>query len=306
MKEHDETFLAVAAALALAALPALATEATFERNLLRQRTRGPVRFHRLGQRSPDPRRGQPGAHLRPRQIRLGRPNDEQRAADRGAIRPSSRRATSSASARVTRTCTTSASTMKFRLRQMLSSTPVPAPETLPTTASAANAKLSTGSGNIHATGLHGGFTVDTGSGNIYAEQTGQGDVKAQTGSGNIELRNLQRRPPRRYRIRRNQGGRIASLRMEARNRLGQHRVLARQHRLHARRVHRLGQHPHRPRDADARLAEPSPRHRQNRTAAAPQYASRPAQATSAFTNRDQRFVTAESAPSQKMIPSARP
>jgi DUF4097 and DUF4098 domain-containing protein YvlB len=53
-----------------------------------------------------------------------------------------------------------------------------------------NAKLSTGSGNIHATGLHGGFSVNTGSGNIYAEQTGQGDVKAETGSGNIELRNL--------------------------------------------------------------------------------------------------------------------
>jgi len=53
-----------------------------------------------------------------------------------------------------------------------------------------NAKLNTGSGNIHATGLHGGFTVGTGSGNIYAEQTGQGDVKAETGSGNIELRNL--------------------------------------------------------------------------------------------------------------------
>ncbi len=53
-----------------------------------------------------------------------------------------------------------------------------------------NAKIWTGSGNIHATGLKGGFKVDTGSGNIYAEQTGQGDVKAQTGSGNIELRNL--------------------------------------------------------------------------------------------------------------------
>jgi DUF4097 and DUF4098 domain-containing protein YvlB len=53
-----------------------------------------------------------------------------------------------------------------------------------------NAKISTGSGNIHATGLHGGFKVDTGSGDIYAEQTGEGDVKAQTGSGNVELRNL--------------------------------------------------------------------------------------------------------------------
>lgn len=53
-----------------------------------------------------------------------------------------------------------------------------------------NAKLSTGSGNIHATGLHGGFVVNTGSGDIYANQSGKGDVKAQTGSGNIELRNL--------------------------------------------------------------------------------------------------------------------
>ena len=54
-----------------------------------------------------------------------------------------------------------------------------------------NAKLGTGSGNVHATGLHGGFSASTGSGNIYAEQAGQGDVKAETGSGNIELRNLQ-------------------------------------------------------------------------------------------------------------------
>ena len=53
-----------------------------------------------------------------------------------------------------------------------------------------NAKLSTGSGSIHATGLHGGFQSETGSGDIYAEQTGEGDVKAQTGSGNVELRNL--------------------------------------------------------------------------------------------------------------------
>ena len=52
------------------------------------------------------------------------------------------------------------------------------------------AKLSTGSGAIHATGLHGSFSVNTGSGDIYADQTGQGDVKAETGSGSIELRNL--------------------------------------------------------------------------------------------------------------------
>jgi len=53
-----------------------------------------------------------------------------------------------------------------------------------------HARLSTGSGNIHAIGLHGGFSADTGSGNIYAEQSGEGDVKAQTGSGDVELRNL--------------------------------------------------------------------------------------------------------------------
>jgi opacity protein-like surface antigen len=53
-----------------------------------------------------------------------------------------------------------------------------------------NAKLNTGSGSIHATGLHGSFTVNTGSGDIYAEQAGPGDVKAETGSGTIELRDV--------------------------------------------------------------------------------------------------------------------
>jgi Putative adhesin len=53
-----------------------------------------------------------------------------------------------------------------------------------------NAKISTGSGSIHATGLQGSFSVNTGSGDIYAEQTGSGDVKAQTGSGTIELRQI--------------------------------------------------------------------------------------------------------------------
>lgn len=53
-----------------------------------------------------------------------------------------------------------------------------------------NARLNTGSGSIRATGLHGGFKVETGSGDIYAEQTGEGDVKAQTGSGRIELKEI--------------------------------------------------------------------------------------------------------------------
>jgi hypothetical protein len=53
-----------------------------------------------------------------------------------------------------------------------------------------NAKLSTGSGNIHANGIQGGFSADTGSGNIEIASTGSGDVKAQTGSGNVDLRGI--------------------------------------------------------------------------------------------------------------------
>ena len=54
-----------------------------------------------------------------------------------------------------------------------------------------NAKLGTGSGSIHAVGLQGGFAANTGSGNVYIEQaSGQGDVKAQTGSGTVELKNV--------------------------------------------------------------------------------------------------------------------
>jgi DUF4097 and DUF4098 domain-containing protein YvlB len=53
-----------------------------------------------------------------------------------------------------------------------------------------NAKLNTGSGNIHATGLKGSFKVETGSGDIFAEESSSGEVKAETGSGNIELKNL--------------------------------------------------------------------------------------------------------------------
>jgi DUF4097 and DUF4098 domain-containing protein YvlB len=53
-----------------------------------------------------------------------------------------------------------------------------------------NARLNTGSGTIHATGLQEGFSVGTGSGDIYVEQNGTGDVKAETGSGTIELKNI--------------------------------------------------------------------------------------------------------------------
>jgi beta-lactamase regulating signal transducer with metallopeptidase domain len=53
-----------------------------------------------------------------------------------------------------------------------------------------NAKLQSGSGDVHANGLEGPFTVKTGSGNIVAEQSGQGDVIAETGSGDIELKDI--------------------------------------------------------------------------------------------------------------------
>jgi hypothetical protein len=53
-----------------------------------------------------------------------------------------------------------------------------------------DARLNTGSGSIHASGLHESFTVETGSGDIFAEQVGSGDVKANTGSGTIELKNV--------------------------------------------------------------------------------------------------------------------
>lgn len=53
-----------------------------------------------------------------------------------------------------------------------------------------NAKLSSGSGDIRADGLQGAFTINTGSGNIVAEQVAAGDVKAETGSGSIDLRGL--------------------------------------------------------------------------------------------------------------------
>jgi DUF4097 and DUF4098 domain-containing protein YvlB len=52
------------------------------------------------------------------------------------------------------------------------------------------AKLNTGSGSIHATGLRSGFNVGTGSGDIFVEESGSGDVKAQTGSGSVELKGV--------------------------------------------------------------------------------------------------------------------
>jgi DUF4097 and DUF4098 domain-containing protein YvlB len=53
-----------------------------------------------------------------------------------------------------------------------------------------NARFSTGSGSIHATGLLGNINVSSDQGDIEVEQVGQGDVRVKSGSGNLELRNL--------------------------------------------------------------------------------------------------------------------
>lgn len=54
-----------------------------------------------------------------------------------------------------------------------------------------DATLETGSGEIRANGLNGRLKVETGSGNIEAEINGTGIVKAETGSGSITLRGVQ-------------------------------------------------------------------------------------------------------------------
>jgi hypothetical protein len=51
----------------------------------------------------------------------------------------------------------------------------------------ANAKLETGSGSIHAMNVHGAASLQTGSGDLELDLSGAGDVKAQTGSGNIDV-----------------------------------------------------------------------------------------------------------------------
>lgn len=53
-----------------------------------------------------------------------------------------------------------------------------------------NARLNTGSGSIHAHGLQGMLSAETGSGDIEVELQGSGDVKAETGSGSIHMRGV--------------------------------------------------------------------------------------------------------------------
>ncbi len=51
----------------------------------------------------------------------------------------------------------------------------------------ASLKAQSGSGAVHAQGIHGPATLGSGSGDIVLQQTGPGDVKAETGSGSIHL-----------------------------------------------------------------------------------------------------------------------
>jgi Putative adhesin len=53
-----------------------------------------------------------------------------------------------------------------------------------------SARFSTGSGQIHATGLEGGIDVSSKDGDIEVEQSGRGEVKAVSNTGSLELRNL--------------------------------------------------------------------------------------------------------------------
>jgi len=54
----------------------------------------------------------------------------------------------------------------------------------------ASLKAQSGSGNVHAQGIHGPAILGTGSGDIDFQQTAPGDIKAETGSGNIILRGI--------------------------------------------------------------------------------------------------------------------
>jgi DUF4097 and DUF4098 domain-containing protein YvlB len=49
------------------------------------------------------------------------------------------------------------------------------------------ARIRTGSGWIHGTGMGGGIVANTGSGGIRLEQTAPGDVRVETGSGTAEV-----------------------------------------------------------------------------------------------------------------------
>src|SRR6266699_7270719 len=53
-----------------------------------------------------------------------------------------------------------------------------------------NVYARTGSGSIHATNVAGGFDSETGSGHLVLDQSAPGSVRAETGSGGLDLHNV--------------------------------------------------------------------------------------------------------------------
>ncbi len=182
--------IAAAAVLALAALPAMAAEATFERNL---KISGEIELSAFtGAGNIHLTRGADGQiHIFGRvKSSWGHPDAEQRVKEIAANPPIEQ------TGNIVRI-----GARHEGLHNISIDYEIQAPASAFLEASTGSgditddgigqrAKLNTGSGNIHASALHGSFALDTGSGNIYAEQTGNGDVRAHTGSGNIDLHNI--------------------------------------------------------------------------------------------------------------------
>jgi hypothetical protein len=143
------------------------------------------------------------------------------------IPPSSRQATSSASAAITRTGTISASTMRFRRLPPRSSTPAPARATSMSMMSATTPSSPPAPATSTPPAFTAAFRPPQVQAISYAEQTGEGDVKAETGSGNIELREPPRRPACPHRLRQYQIPGWPGNGLETRHRFRQHRILAR-------------------------------------------------------------------------------
>ena len=181
---------AAVAALALAALPALAAEANFDRNLT---VNGRVEL--------SVSTGSGHIHLTRssgNQVQIhGHVQSNWGGATKTAcgrsppIRPSSRPATSSASEPTTvRTSTTSASTTTSRPRRTRFSKPAPARAKSRTMAWAKTPSSTPAPGPSMPPACTEASRSRPARATSVAEQTGEGDVKAQTGSGRIELKDI--------------------------------------------------------------------------------------------------------------------
>ena len=158
----------------MAAVPALATEATFERNL---KVNGRVELsvvHRVGQHSLDPRLGQYDSHLWQGEISWGAGNNDQRVKEIANNPPIDQ------TGNIVRI-----GARHENYHNISIDYDIEAPSNAFLEANSGsgdvtddgvgeNSKLSTGSGNIRATGLQSGFIANTGSGDIYIEQADKG------------------------------------------------------------------------------------------------------------------------------------